>query len=136
MTEPIWIGLREALAIHDRLLVLYGGAEGVRDQTLLESALARPRQGYAYGDNPDLADLGTALVAGVVRNHPFLDGNKRTGFVLGVMFLELNGLEFVATEEDATQAVRLLAAGSLDEDSFKKWMCDNIAGWVRRISKK
>ena len=127
MKEPVWIDLRDALAIHDRLLILYGGAEGLRDQTLLESALARPRQVYTYGDNPDLADLCTALMAGVVRNHPFVDGNKRTGFVLGVMFLELNGFDFVATEEDATQAVRLLAAGSLDEASFKNWLCDNIA---------
>ena len=127
MKERVWIDLRDALAIHDRLLILYGGAEGLRDQTLLESALARPRQVYASGDDRDLADLCTALMAGVVRNHPFVGGNKRTGFVLGVMFLELNGLDFVATEEDATQAVRLLAAGSLDEASFKNWLCDNIA---------
>jgi len=131
--EPVWVDLRDALAIHDRLLVLYGGAEGLRDQNLLESALARPQQIYAYAENPDLADLGSALMAGVVRNHPFVDGNKRTAFVLGVMFLELNGLDFVATEEDATQAVRLLAAGSLDEGSFKNWLCDNIAGWLGRM---
>jgi death-on-curing protein len=134
--EPVWIDLRDALAIHDRLLILYGGAEGLRDQTLLESALARPRQVYAYGDNPDLVDLSTALMAGVVKNHPFVDGNKRTGFVLGVMFLELNGLDFAASEEDATQAVRLLAAGRLDEASFRNWLCDNIAGWVKCVSEK
>jgi death on curing protein len=124
--EPVWVDLRDALAIHDRLLVLYGGAEGLRDQTLLESALARPQQVFAYGENPNLADLGAALIAGVVRNHPFVDGNKRTGFVIGVIFLEMNGLDFIATEEDATQAVRSLAAGNLDEASFKIWLCDNL----------
>jgi death on curing protein len=134
--EPVWIGLRDALAVHDRLLALYGGAEGIRDQNLLESALARPRQVYAYADNPELEDLGVALVTGVVKNHPFVDGNKRTGFVVGVMFLELNGLQFTATEEDATQAVRLLAAGSLDESSFKNWLCDNVSGSAKRRSKK
>ena len=128
MKEPVWIDMRDALAIHDRMLALHGGAEGIRDQTLLESALARPRQVYAYAENPALADLGAALVAGVVKNHPFVDGNKRTGFLLGVLFLELNGLEFVAKEEDAAQAVLALAAGSLDEAEFRNWLSDNIIG--------
>jgi death-on-curing protein len=134
--EPVWIDLRDALAIHDRLLVLYGGAEGIRDQTLLESALARPRQVYAYAENPDLLDLGNALISGIVRNHPFVDGNKRTGFLVGVLFLELNGLRFIASEEDATQAVRLLAAGDLDEDSFKNWLRANSTSPHRRNSRK
>ncbi len=128
MKEPIWIDLRDALSVHDRLLFLYGGADGIRDPTLLESALARPRQLYANAENPDLADFGLPLIAGVVRNHPFVDGNKRTGFVLGMMFLELNGLGFVAKEEEAAQAVRLLAAGSLDEAGFKNWLRASIAG--------
>jgi death on curing protein len=75
-----------------------------------------------------LADLGASLIAGVVRNRPFVDGNKRTGFVLGVMFFELNGLGFVAKEEDATQAVRSLAAGTLDETGFQNWVRASIAG--------
>ncbi len=129
MNEPVWIDLRDALAIHQKALALHGGAAGVRDQTLLESALARPRQMHAYADHPDWADLSAALTAGVVRNHPFVDGNKRTGFLLGVLFLELNGLEFVATEEDAAQAVLALAAGSLTEGEFRNWLGDNIAGW-------
>lgn len=127
MKEPVWVDLRDALTIHDRLLALYGGAQGMRDQDLLESALARPKQIYAYQENPKLTDLCAALMSGVVRNHPFLDGNKRTGFVLGVLFLELNGVPFAATEEDATQAVRLLAAGDLDEAGFKNWLCDNVS---------
>ncbi len=135
MTEPFWIDLRDALTIHDRLLSLYGGAEGIRAQDLLESALARPKQIYTYAENPTLLDLGAALMAGVVRNHPFVDGNKRTGFVLGVMFLELNGLQFKATEEDATQAVRLLAAGDLDEIAFKNWLSDNVAHSAKHPTK-
>lgn len=131
MKEPIWVDLRDAMSVHDRLLFLYGGSDGIRDRNLLESALARPQQIYAYAENPDLADLGAALMAGVVRNHPFVDGNKRTGFVLGVMFLELNGLDFVAKEEDATQAVRLLAAGTLDEAGFKNWVRASITGQVK-----
>jgi death-on-curing protein len=123
--------MRDALAIHDRMLALHGGAEGIRDQTLLESALARPRQVYAYAENPALADLGAALVAGVVKNHPFVDGNKRTGFLLDVLFLELNGSKFVAKEEDAAQAVLSLAAGTLEEAEFKNWLSDNIVGQKR-----
>jgi len=126
--EPVWIDMRDALAIHDRMLALHGGAEGIRGQTLLESALARPRQLHAYADNPNWADLSAALMAGVVRNHPFVDGNKRTGFLLGVLFLELNGSKFVAKEEDAAQAVLSLAAGTLDEAEFKNWLSDNIIG--------
>ncbi len=126
MTEPAWLDLRDALAIHDRILALHGGAEGIRDQGLLESALARPRQMYAYADDPDLADLSAALTVAVVRNHPFVDGNKRTGFLLGVLFPELNGLEFAAKEEDAAQAVLSLAAGSLTEGQFRNWLRDNI----------
>ncbi len=136
MKEPVWIDLRDALAIHDKMLALHGGAAGIRDQTLLESALARPRQIYAYADSPDWADLSAALIAGVVRNHPFVDGNKRTGFLLGVLFLELNELEFIAKEEDAAQAVLSLAAGSLAEAEFKNWLSDNIAGWVKGISRE
>jgi death on curing protein len=89
--EPVWIDERDALTLHDRLLVLHGGASGIRDQGLLESALARPQQLYTCGDNPDLIDMAAAYTAGIVRNHPFVDGNKRTGFVVGVLFLEMNG---------------------------------------------
>jgi death-on-curing protein len=76
--EPVWVDEREALALHDRLLALHGGASGVRDDALLKSALARPHQHYAYADKPDIIDMATAYTAGIVRNHPFVDGNKRT----------------------------------------------------------
>ncbi len=126
MSEPVWIDERDALAIHDQLLVLDGGAPGVRDQGLLESALARPRQIHAYADHPDLVDISAAYTAGIVRNHPFVDGNKRTGFILGVLFLELNGYRFTATEEAAAQAVLGLAAGTLKEAVFGAWVRANV----------
>ena len=128
MTEPIWplwIDERDALALHDRLLALHGGAAGVRDANLLKSELARPQQLHAYGDNPNLIDLATAYTAGIIRNHPFIDGNKRIGFVAGILFLEMNGYRFTASEEDATQAVLGLAAGTLDETAFTAWLRAN-----------
>ena len=122
----VWIETRDVLAIHDRLLALHGGASGVRDRGLLESALARPRQHHAYADSPDILEMAALCTAGVVRNHPFVDGNKRTGFVIGVLFLELNGFEFKASEEDATQAVTSLAAGTLDESGYRAWLGENV----------
>lgn len=125
MTEPVWIEASDALALHDRLLTLDGGATGLRDGGLLQSALARPRQLYAYADNPDLIDMAAAYTMGILRNHPFFDGNKRTGFVVGILFLELNGHDFIATEEAATQAVIELAAGTLDEAGYRAFLRAN-----------
>ena len=124
--EPLWIELRDVLAIHDRLLALHGGAPGLRDQGLLESALARPRQHHAYAQSPDVIEMAALYTAGIVRNHPFVDGNKRTGFVLGVLFLELHRFDFNASEADATQAVMGLAAGTLDEAGYVAWLLENI----------
>ena len=124
--EPVWIETRDVIAIHDRLLALHGGGAGVRDRGLLESALARPRQHHAYADSPDMAEMAALYTAGVVRNHPFVDGNKRTGFLIGVLFLELNGFDFNASQEDATQAVTSLAAGTLDEAGYLAWLRENI----------
>jgi death on curing protein len=124
---PVWIDERDALALHDRLLALHGGAAGVRDDGLLKSALARPQQHFAYAEKPDIIEMATAYTAGVVRNHPFVDGNKRTGFVMGILFLELNGYRFTASEEDATQAVLALAAGTLDEAGYAAFLHANLA---------
>jgi death on curing protein len=121
----LWIGEREVLAIHGRLLALHGGAGGLRDRGLLESALARPRQHYAYA-SVDVIDLAAVYTAGIIRNHPFVDGNKRTGFVVGVLFLELNGFDFTASEEDATHTVFSLAAGTVSEDSYAAWLRGNV----------
>jgi death-on-curing protein len=126
MRAPVWIDIRDALALHNRLLALDGGPAGVRDEGLLESALARPKQLHAYGNRPDTIVLASAYTAGIIRNHPFIDGNKRTGFILGALFLELNGWTLTASEEDATRAVLGLAAGTLDETSFTAWMRANV----------
>jgi death-on-curing protein len=116
--EPVWIDERDALTLHDRLLALHGGAVGLRDDGLLKSALARPQQHFAYAESPDIVDMAAAYTCGIVRNHPFVDGNKRTGFVVGVLFLELNGYRFNASEEDAAQVVLELASGNLDEGVY------------------
>ena len=125
MSEPLWIDERDALVLHDRLLALHGGAAGLRDAGLLESALARPRQMHAYADAPDAIDLAAAYTVGLVRNHPFIDGNKRVGFVVGILFLELNGYRFTASEADAAQAVLTLAAGTLDEAGYARFLRAN-----------
>lgn len=132
MKEPLWIDERDALALHDRLLALYGGAAGLRDRTLLESALARPRQLHAYAESPDLIDMAAACTAGIVRNHPFIDGNKRTGFLIGVLFLEINDYLFTASEEAATQAILGLAAGTIDESGFAARLRANTAPPAKR----
>jgi death-on-curing protein len=123
--EPVWIDERDALAIHGRVLAQHGGAAGLRDQGLLQSALARPRQHYAYAESPDIIELAALYTAGIVRNHPFLDGNKRTGFVIGILFLELNGYRFTASEEDAAQAILKLAEGAFDEAAYSGFLRGN-----------
>ena len=122
MREPVWIDERDAFALHERLLSLHGGGTGVRDEGLLLSALARPRQIYAYAEQPDLVGMAAASTAGIVKNHPFVDGNKRTGFVVGILFLELNGHQFRAREEAATEAVLALAAGDMDEVGYAAFL--------------
>ena len=126
MKKPVWIDERDALALHDRFLALEGGAPGLRDRGLLQSALARPQQLRAYGNKPNIIQMAAAYTAGIVRDHPFVDGNKRTGFVVGVLFLELNGYRFVASEENAAQAVLSLAAGTLKEAAFAAWVRANV----------
>ncbi len=125
MKEPIWIEERVALAIHGRLLAIEGGPGGVRDLGLLQSALARPQQLHAYSEGSDLIAMAVAYTVGIARNHPFVDGNKGTGFVVGTLFLELNGYRFTASEESAAQAVMALAAGSIDESAFGSWIRAN-----------
>jgi death on curing protein len=126
LRRPLWIDERDALAIHRRVLALEGVPAGVRDNALLQSALAKPQQLHAYGDNPDIVDMAAAYSIGIIRNHPFLDGNKRTGFVIGVLFLEINGYHFNATEEAAAQIILGLAAGTVDDDAFAAWMRANV----------
>lgn len=125
--EPIWIETLDTLALHDRLLALHGGAEGLRDEGLLQSALARARQMLAYEERADVIDMASAYTSGIVKNHPFVDGNKRTGFVVGILFLELNFHRFTASETAAAEAVLALAAGAMDEAGYTAFLRENVA---------
>lgn len=122
MKAPVWLDERDAVAIHGRLLTLHGGAVGLRDRARLQAALARPRHSFAYSERPNLFMAAALYTSGLVRNHPFMDGNKRTGFVLGVLFLELNNYRFHAGEAEAAQAVWEMAAGTVDEGSYAAFL--------------
>ena len=124
MKEPVWFDRTDCLAIHEAMLAQHGGLSGVRDENMLESALAKPQHNFAYGKR-DLADLAAAYAAGIVLNHPFIDGNKRTGFMTAMAFLEFNGHEFAATEVEAVIQTLALAAGALDEKGYAAWLRQN-----------
>ncbi|HWI55619.1 MAG TPA: type II toxin-antitoxin system death-on-curing family toxin [Bacillota bacterium] len=124
MKRPIWVLKETVLALQERLLAEFGGACGLRDEGLLDSALARAENLLAYG-KPTLFELAASYAQGLVRNHPFLDGNKRIGFTTAVLFLELNGYHFVASEVDATVQTLALAARDLDEAGYAAWLKKN-----------
>jgi len=122
--DPVWLSEAVVLAMHGRLLAGHGGAQGIRDSSLLCSALARPQHLLAYG-NSDTCELAAAYTSGIIRNHPFVDGNERTGFMAGYVFLASNGSRLTATEVDVVQAVTLLAASEIDETDFAAWLRKN-----------
>lgn len=122
-TEPIWLRKDTALAIHQRQLAEHGGLPGVRDGGLLESALHRPQNVYFYNPHScHLADLAAAYGYGIARNHPFLDGNKRTAWITTRMFCVLNGWDIERTAEEKYTTVMALAAGELEEDAYADWL--------------
>ncbi len=121
MREPVWLDRTDCLAIHEMMLAQHGGLAGVRDEGLLESALAKPRNLFAYG-SPTLPEMAASYAAGIIRNHPFFDGNKRTGFLVAATFLELNGLVFNATEESVVEKTLALAGGRLKESDYGAWL--------------
>ena len=123
--EPVWLGAELALAIHDRQLAEHGGGIGVRDAGLLDSALARPINCWTYGDD-DPATLAASYAFGVARNHPFVDGNKRTAWVLARGFLAINGYQLVCEKADAIKTMMALAAGELSETQLIGWFRDHI----------
>ena len=116
-----WLSKTVVLAMHERLLADHGGSPGLRDPGLLDSALARARQLCAYG-KPDTCDLAAAYAAGIIRNHPFVDGNKRTGFLSAYLFMAENGLQLTVPEVEVVQIVILLAASEIDEAAFAFWL--------------
>lgn len=121
--EPVWLGLRLILDLQERQIVRFGGIDGVRDEGLLQSALGRPRNLFVYGD-PDLFDLAAAYAFGLVRNHPFADGNKRIGFVAAALFLDQNGFDLLAPEAEAVVMTLGLASGELEEGAYALWLRD------------
>ena len=125
MTGPEWLSKALVLAIHDEQLAEHGGGTGVRDDGLLESALARPRNRLAYDTAADLASLAAAYAFGLARNHPFVDGNKRTAFVAAEVFLDLNGMVLAAGDEDCVLTMLRLAAGEIEEEAFADWLRAN-----------
>jgi len=123
--EPVWLETEVAQAIHDRQLAEHGGAAGVRDAGALESALARPVNRWAYGED-DRCLLAAAYAFGIARNHPFADGNKRTAWVLARLFLRLNDVGLVFEPDDAIRVVLSLAAGELSEDELADWFRNHV----------
>lgn len=124
MSEPVWVSPDLAIDIHSEQLALFGGPAGIRDKGLLESALARAPNKNAYGEDV-LAALAAAYAYGVAKNHPFVDGNKRAAFACFIVFLGLNGVDFLVPEPEATAAILALAAGEVDEDGLTRWIRDN-----------
>ncbi len=126
VSKPIWIRDDVVIAIHQRQLAEHGGGTGIRDRGLLASALARPRNLLAYSeDEPDLAALAAAYASGIIKNHPFVDGNKRTGYVVCRTFLELNGHALEATREEKYVTFLRLAEGGLSEGELADWIRDH-----------
>jgi death on curing protein len=125
--EPIWIQDLAVAAIHNRLLAQFGGSEGVRDQGLLESALARPKNRFAYSEQPSsISELAAAYAFGICRNHPFVDGNKRTALAVAGAFLDRNGFLLTATQEDAYLTFLSLASGQISEEELSLWFERNV----------
>ena len=128
MKEPVWIRLDVVLRMHEEVLMLHGGPEGVRDLGLLESALARSKNLLAYSEpGVSIARFAAAYAKGIVANHPFVDGNKRTAFTVSLTFLRLNGFEITATKEDRVLTFWSLAAGEISEEQLAQWFERNMA---------
>ena len=119
--EPCWLTREAVLAIHAQLLARFGGSAGIREDNMLESALAKPRQLHAYGQ-PNVYEMAAAYAFGIVKNHPFVDGNKRAGFVAAYTFLGINGFDFTAPEAEAVIFTRGLAAGEITHEQYTLWL--------------
>lgn len=124
MSEPVWLSVELVIAIHEEQLRAYGGPAGIRDQGMLESALARAPNKWAYGEH-DLAALAAAYAYGIAKNHPFVDGNKRAALLSMVTFLGLNDIDFVASEAEAVVMILGLASGDIVEEGLTRWIRDN-----------
>jgi len=121
MEEPLWISKKAVLAMHQEQLSEHGGSDGIRDETLLDSALAKPRNVLAYAEAPDIFHLAASYAFGIARNHAFVDGNKRTALVVSLTFLDRNGWDLEASKADVYFTFLHLADGSLSEDELTAW---------------
>lgn len=126
MKEPAWLLKPAVIAVHGMLIARFGGADGIRDDGLLDSALTRPVNIYHHDDTTDIAALAAAYAAGLIQNHPFVDGNKRIGFMAAYMFLDLNGATLTASEVSATAMTMSLAASEIEESDYARWLASNI----------
>jgi death-on-curing protein len=126
MKEPVWLSSRLVLAVHAHVVSGFGGVRGVRDMALLESALARPRNLWAYGPKASLHELTAAYAHGICQNHPFVDGNKRTAFLGAAVFLVINGLEDHADDAEVVVTMNALASGRLKETEFAAWLANSF----------
>lgn len=127
MTEPLWLSRDIVIAIHDEQLAIHGGASGLRDEGMLESALDRPRNKWSY-EAAELPELAASYAFGIARNHPFVDGNKRTSLLALYTFLGINDVEFIVPEAEAAAIILALAAGEVSEESLTRWIRDNWPG--------
>ena len=126
MKEPIWLIKSAVLAVHNMMIARFGGTDGMRDEGLVESELARPANIYHYDRNAQITQLAAAYAGGIIQNRPFVDGNKRTGFVAAYMFLDINGSTLVADEVSATTLALSLAASEIDEREYAIWLASSI----------
>ena len=122
--EPRWLTVPMVKAMQSQAIAAAGGANGIHDEALLESALDRPRNLFAHADDATLPQLAAAYGHGIIRNHPFIDGNKRAGILAVAVFLDLNGYRFQPDEAEAATIVIALAADEIDEDIFARWIAD------------
>ena len=121
MNQPLWVSKKAVLAMHSEQLSEHGGSNGIRDETLLDSALAKPLNVFAYADKPDIFRLAASYAFGIARNHAFMDGNKRTALVVSITFLDRNGWDIVAPKDEVYFTFLHLAEGSLSEEQLAEW---------------
>jgi death-on-curing protein len=124
MKEPVWLLPEVVISVHQMLLAEHGGASGIRDEALLDSALNRPQQHFAYGDYLSICELASSYCFGLTKNHPFVDGNKRVALTIAAIFLEINGYSLNAPEPDAAVTIEQLAAGNLTEADLANWFIE------------
>ncbi|MFY9488436.1 MAG: type II toxin-antitoxin system death-on-curing family toxin [Solirubrobacterales bacterium] len=124
--DPVWIEFREARVVHRKMIAIFGGTDGVRSDELLKSALARPKNLCVYGSNVTIEGLAAAYLMGIIRDHPFVDGNKRTAYSVMRAFLELNGRRLEASQAEKYETVMRVAAGGMDEDEVVEWLAARV----------